>query len=124
MDEKRCWRIINRNGFEFAQNLPLDKAWKGVEALSKNGSAWTVQEQEIEGLTYLRRGIKKVTEDEWHIEWILFDTEDVPEDDDELLERIGFIAFNAGAGMQFAHKGFVRRLNKRVLVTQYCGVDI
>lgn len=56
--------------------------------------------------------------------WVLIDKDQSPEDDLELISRLGFVHRYQGPGMPFTEPGFVRRVGKRVLVTQFCARDI
>lgn len=123
--EEKCWMVLDRNNRVFIKNTTLDKAWKAVEALSKNSHVtWTVKKQEVGNIPYLNTGYKEINDDGGHIIWYLFHKDNVPTDDEELLSRIDFTQYYSGPGGLYSDKGFVKRVGKRVLVTQNRGLDI
>lgn len=79
----------------------------------------------IDGIPVENYGTKYTSEEEGSgYAWMLFCADKAPEDDDELIERIGFIRRYRGPGMPYTGEGHVRRVGRRVLAVQRFGWDI
>lgn len=79
----------------------------------------------INGIPIKASGVKHLSDEEYHIiRWVLIDRDQAPADDTELVSRLGFVRRYQGPGMVFTTAGFVRRVGKRVLVTQRVAQDI
>lgn len=79
----------------------------------------------IDGIPVKAQGVKILDDEDGSVRrWVLIDKDQAPADDAELVARIGFVRRYQGPGMPFTTVGHVRRVGKRVLVTQFCGRDI
>lgn len=79
----------------------------------------------IGNMPIVRNGSKQFSPyDPAGVDWWLFKAGDVPENDNEIIERMGLYRRYQGPGRPFARRGHVRRVGKRVLVTQCHGWDI
>ena len=71
------------------------------------------------------QGHQERTEGESWYNWVLYDKKEVEGmDDDEIISMSGMIHYYGGPGQVFSEAGYVKRVGKRVLVKQYCGLDI
>lgn len=78
----------------------------------------------VDGMPYVAAGYKQGTDEPDGVDWYLFRACDVPASDNELIGRLGMYRSYQGPGRPYTERGHVRRVGKRVLVTQYHGWDI
>ena len=93
----------------------------------QNGGNMSEEKEMIEGYS-------AITEGESGYRWILFPIDFFREEDgslpakddiwDEAAWHSGFSEFYRGPGLSFGHSPSVRITRTRVLVKQYCGLDI
>lgn len=79
----------------------------------------------LQEVNYIRAGVRQRDKEEpFWIEWALFHKDQVPEDDYEIIGLLDCYRVYRGPGQFFAHEACIRRVGKRVLVQQFCGLDI